>query len=299
MWDFSWGVIALAAVTLIIFFGLAQRVLDRMGLTNWQAVGVIVAMMIGSFIDFPLWRGDIKVTMNLGGAIIPLLLSIYLLIRAGTNKERVRAIFAAIVTAIATSIIGGVMMTGEVSDRLAQLDPIYIYPLVAGLIAYLLGRSRRAAFIAAILGVMGMDLYHWFWLYRNSVPGTVYLGGGGAFDSIVIAGIFAVVLAELIGEIRERLQGGPKDEDKHPALLANLKKVGPDQPGNLESIGHKADKHEKIDKSELDRPDKSRKNHQPPQPILHAETSQELNPLNLEPKKESASKAAKSSGRKE
>jgi len=237
MWSFSWGIVALAVVSVVIFFGLAQRVLDRMGLTNWQAIGIILAMLVGTFIDIPIWRGDINVTMNLGGALIPLLLCIYLLVKAGSGKEKGRAIIAAVVTAVATSVIGGVLMTGEVSDRFALLDPIYVYPLVAGLIAYILGRSRRAAFVAAVLGVMGMDLYHWFWLFRNDVPGTVYFGGAGAFDSIVIAGIFAVVLAEVVGEISERLQGGPKAEGKDPSLLANLREVGPGKPGNLEDMG--------------------------------------------------------------
>ena len=42
------------------------------------------------------------------------------------------------------------------------------------------------------------------------IPTTVALGGAGIFDTVVIAGIVAVLLAELFGEIRERLHGGPK-----------------------------------------------------------------------------------------
>jgi uncharacterized membrane protein len=285
MWSFSWGVIALAAVSLVIFFGLAQRVLDRMGLTNWQAIGVIVAMLVGSFIDIPVWRGDIEVTLNLGGAIIPLILSIYLLIKAGSAKEKWRAIIAAVGTGIATSVIGGVLMTGEVSDQLAMLDPIYIYPLIAGLVAYILGRSRRASFVAAVLGVMGMDMVHWVWLYRNNVPGTVYLGGGGAFDSIVIAGIFAVVLAEVIGEVRERLQGGPKAEGHDPALLAKLREVGPGKPGNLESLGEQKEEGQieqngsakrQRDKNQSDNNQSDKSQPVWRQPMLNAEMSKEL-----------------------
>ncbi len=234
MWSLSWGVILLAAVMLIIFFGLGERVLDRMGLTNWQAILALILMAAGSFVDIPIWRGDINVTLNLGGAVIPLLLVIFLLVKAGTNKERWRALFAALVTGIVTAVLGGVMMTGELGEQMAFLDPLYLYPLVAGIIGYLMGRSRRSAFIAAILGVMSLDVVHWVWLAWNNVPGTVYLGGAGAFDSIVFAGIFAVVLAEVVGETRERLQGGPSEEGRDPALLANLKKVGPEGEGNLE-----------------------------------------------------------------
>ena len=38
-------------------------------------------------------------------------------------------------------------------------------------------------------------------------------GGAGAFDATVIAGVFAVVLAEVIGETREKIQGGTAKKD--------------------------------------------------------------------------------------
>jgi len=34
------------------------------------------------------------------------------------------------------------------------------------------------------------------------------LGGAGAVDTVVIAGFLAVILAEVVGELRERIQGG-------------------------------------------------------------------------------------------
>jgi hypothetical protein len=41
--------------------------------------------------------------------------------------------------------------------------------------------------------------------------GVVHVGGGGAFDSLISGrGYLAVLLAELIGESLERLQGGRK-----------------------------------------------------------------------------------------
>jgi hypothetical protein len=38
------------------------------------------------------------------------------------------------------------------------IDPIYIYPLVAGVVGYLAGRSRRGAFFAAVFGVLSVDV---------------------------------------------------------------------------------------------------------------------------------------------
>ena len=35
------------------------------------------------------------------------------------------------------------------------------------------------------------------------------IGGAGVFDAMIVAGIIAVALAEIVGETRERLSGGP------------------------------------------------------------------------------------------
>lgn len=214
------GLILLAVVSILIYFGLAQRLLDRMRLTDKAALGVVAALIVGSFIDIPIMR---DVSVNVGGALVPIGLSVYLLIKAGTTKEWVRALLGAAATTAIIYFLGSYLMTGEPSERGFFLDPLYIYPLVGGAVAYLLGRSRRAAFIAGTLGVLGLDIVHWIWLAATRTPGTVSIGGAGAFDSIVVAGLVAVLLAEIIGESRERLQGGPKSEGHDPALLKNLR----------------------------------------------------------------------------
>jgi len=59
---------------------------------------------------------------------------------------------ATLITAAVVFFLGSIIMQGDPSDRFTMIDPLYIYPIVGGLTAYLLGRSRRAAFIAATLG---------------------------------------------------------------------------------------------------------------------------------------------------
>lgn len=50
--------------------------------------------------------------------------------------------------------------------------------------------------------------------------GTSALGGAGAFDVTIIAGLVAVMTAELVGETREKIQGGHKsDTHKEKAML--------------------------------------------------------------------------------
>jgi hypothetical protein len=59
------------------------------------------------------------------------------------------------------------------------------------------------------------------------------IGGAGAFDAIVLAGIVAILLAELIGESLERLTGGPKTEGRPPELVKGLKKPGQHIPAGM------------------------------------------------------------------
>lgn len=221
------GLIALIVVSFLIYFGLAHRVLDRMRLSDKAALGVIVALIVGSFITIPLPLGEIRGSINVGGALVPIALAVYLLYKAGTRKEWVRALFATAVTGIVVYYIGSWVMTGlpEPAGRFGVIDSLYLYPIAAGLTGYIVGRSRRSAFIAATLGVVLVDVFHYISLLQaGAVGGVVALGGAGAFDVTVLAGIVAVLIAEIVGEFRERLQGGPATEGRPKELLAGLRK---------------------------------------------------------------------------
>jgi len=231
------GVIILLAISILIYFGIAQRILDRMRLSDKGAFLVIAALIAGSFIDIPLYRGNIDVRLNVGGGVVPIFLAGYLLSKAGTGKEKIRAIIGALLTGAVIYFIGSVLMRGGHDEFNVLLDPIYIYPIVAGLTAYIAGRSRRAAFVAATIGVLLLDIFHTVYLITKGIPGNVHIGGAGAFDTIVLSGIVAVMLAELIGEGRERLQGGPDSRGRDPELINSLKDIG-----NQNHNGQRGDK---------------------------------------------------------
>ena len=211
------GMILLLIVAALIYFGAAQRVLDRMRLTDSQALLFIGLMIGGSFIDIPLYRGVAEVSINVGGAIVPLGLAIYLLIRADTARERVRGIAASLVTA---AVIYGIsqFFTFDPPGR-GIIDPIWLFSIVAGVVGYLTGRSRRSSFIAGTLGIILTDFIHLVTAIVTRVSTTVAIGGAGIFDTIVIAGFIAVGLAEFVGETRERLQGGPQEHEGQPDLI--------------------------------------------------------------------------------
>ncbi|HCF50131.1 MAG TPA: hypothetical protein DER60_07610 [Syntrophomonas sp.] len=220
MANFPFGLIALVVISILIYFGVAHRALDRLRMTDRAALAVIAAIIVGSFIDIPV---SSRLTINVGG-VITVGLAIWLWLGAGTAFEKMRSAIAAVVTALVL-FIGARFLGAE--PETVFIDPIYLYPLVAGIVGYLAGRSRRGSFFAAVMAVLALDIGQFVYLLQSGVRGTVHLGGAGAFDSLVLAGILAILLAELVGESLERMAGGPSSDDKDPALLENLREPAP------------------------------------------------------------------------
>lgn len=236
------GMITLLVVGILVYFGLAQRILDRMRLTDKQALLFIGAIIIGSFIEIPVMRTPATLSINVGGALLPALLSIWLIWKADETAERVRAVFAALLVAGAVWL-GSRYLPYEPENMF--LDPKLIYGLSAGIIAYLAGRSRRSAFIGGVLGIIISDFIHFYTLLSTGIPGQTSMGGAGAFDVTIIAGIVAVMIAELVGETREKLQGGPELGPHRPeGLFEFSEELGktPDKLNNNSNDQTKTDK---------------------------------------------------------
>ena len=197
------GFILLIIVGLLVLLGVGQRVLDKMRLTDRQALLFIALIIAGGFVP------DIRVTdvfsFNIGGALIPLALCVYLWIKADTAVEKVRSIVAALVTGVAVFMLGRFLP--DEPDTMI-IDPNYAYGIAAGIIGYIFGRSRRGAFIAGVVGVMLANVANAVYVWSNGVDQQLVLGGAGSFDVIVISGFLAVLLSELIGEIFERIKRG-------------------------------------------------------------------------------------------
>lgn len=223
----SVGLILLGVIAALVLLGLLQRVLDRMGLNDRLALLFAAAIFGCSFIpNIPL--GPVQV--NVGGAVIPLALCVYLLIRADTKKEFWRAVIGSVLTGAAVFFLGRILPN---EPETITLDPNYIWGLAGGVIAYVLGRSRRAAFICGVLGVLLADAAVGVVNWTGGVRQTVVLGGAGVMDATVISGIIAVLLAELVGEIIERMarRTPPEKSDvqtpvHHEAVTARVKNGG-------------------------------------------------------------------------
>ncbi|MDO5300259.1 MAG: DUF1614 domain-containing protein [Clostridia bacterium] len=202
----SIGMILLVVIALLILFGVLQRVLDRMALTDRQALLCVAAIFVGG------WLPDITlgaVTINIGGALVPLIVCIYLFFHAGTAKERIRCIVAAVLTAAAIYAISLFFPADPVA---MPFDPMILYGICGGMIAWLLGRSRRSAFIAGILGVILADVLVGVINWSKGINQAVHLGGAGALDAVVLSGVTGVLMCELFGEIMERIASGKAGE---------------------------------------------------------------------------------------
>lgn len=199
----SIGFILLLLTGALVLFGAGQRVLDRLRLTDRQALLGIALILAGGFL--PDIRVTHRFTMNVGGALVPLALCVYLWVKADTAREQARCLLAALVTGAAVFTIGRLLPADPAA---MPFDVNYLYGIAAGLIAWAFGRSRRGAFIAGVLGVMLAQTASAAMVWARGVDQTLALGGAGGFDVIVISGLLAVLTGELVGEFAERAVRG-------------------------------------------------------------------------------------------
>ena len=195
----SAGTTLLTIAAILVYCGLMQRVLDRMYLTDRQALLIIGTMLIGTLLpNLPFG----VVSINLGGAVIPLGICVFLFCKADESRERIRAVIGTLITAIGILLLS-TLLPAEPESLL--VDPMWLYGLCGGVLAWLIGRSRRKAFICGIAGVIIADLITGIHALLQGYSVQIVLGGGGIADAAVISGVVSVLLCELLGETIERI----------------------------------------------------------------------------------------------
>lgn len=195
----SAGMLLLMIAAVLVLCGLLQRVLDRMYLSDRAALLVIGAMLVGTFLP-NLNLGVVSV--NIGGALIPLGVCIWLFIRADESLERWRVLLGSLLTG--SAVYGLTRLLPAEAEQL-PVEPMLLYGAAGGLIAWLLGRSRRGAFICGVTGVILADVAAAVINWLSGIRQVLVLGGAGITDAVVISGILAVMLCELVGEATERI----------------------------------------------------------------------------------------------
>jgi uncharacterized membrane protein len=132
-------------------------------------------------------RGTV-VAVNVGGALIPALISLYLLVRMGMYVR----------TAIATAVVALVVhQMARLVPGAGIVVPMLVPPLLAAGLALLLAlrRAPPVAYVAGSMGTLiGADLMNLSRVAELGAP-VVAIGGAGTFDGVFLTGIIAGLLA--------------------------------------------------------------------------------------------------------
>lgn len=200
--------IIISVLILALLFGAGQRILDKMRLSDRWAIVILLAIMVGIIIP-PIKIGK-NFSFSIGGFLIPFGICMYMLIKTGFSPDLLRAYIGTIVTAGAIVLIQYIMPSKTPEDIV--IDNVWLYGLVAGLTAYILGRSRRNAFICSVLGLLLSSVVNFLISLGKGAVTPLSLGVAGAFDTIIISTIIAVGLSELMGKSIEAVTG--KNEEK-------------------------------------------------------------------------------------
>jgi uncharacterized membrane protein len=212
-----WFVLALLVA--LIQVGILQYVFESMGISRRYMLALLLFSLLGSYVNIPIAQfpgthehaGEVVdffgmryvvpvvvnspgtvLAVNLGGAVIPCLLSLYLIVKHGLYLRSIVAV--GIVTLL-------VHMMARPVPGVGIAVPILIPPLVTALVAFFLSSSNPAplAYIAGSLGTLiGADLMNLDKVRGLGAP-VASIGGAGKFDGIFLTGIVAVLLTSIFG----------------------------------------------------------------------------------------------------
>ncbi len=184
----------------------------KLGFSPWLAFGILFASLIGSRINLPIKKSykevekgyslnllfgrkdslatvqETVITVNLGGAVIPLLVSLYLLANSEVPIWKV-LIGIVVVTAVCYKFARPV-------PRVGIGLPLFIPPIVSAVVAMVLSHPYAPiiAYVSGVLGVLiGADLLNLSKIENLGAP-MASIGGAGTFDGIFLTGIISVLL---------------------------------------------------------------------------------------------------------
>jgi uncharacterized membrane protein len=199
-----------------LLVGLIGEAFLRLGISPSLIFWLLILSLVGSMVNLPIYKfenldlvGDQMVSyfgmrfrvprperpqatilaVNVGGALIPLALSLYLITKIdfGISLPILLVVVTVVVNRLARPVRGmGIGVPGLVP------------PLVAALGAYFLCTPElRApcAYIASTMGILiGADLLNLGHIRQLGAP-VASIGGAGTFDAIFLSGIIAVLLS--------------------------------------------------------------------------------------------------------
>lgn len=195
--------------------GLLSYAYEKMGVHRRYVFSLLLLSLLGSYVNIPVAElpgerivpGHVVpffgmrhvvpmipeatstiVAVNLGGAVVPTLLSLYLFAK---HRLWVRGLAGIVVVAVCTH-----SMASPVPGVGIAL-PVFVPPLLAAATAVVLARGSAPtlAYVSGSLGTLiGADLANLDKIAGLGAP-VASIGGAGTFDGIFLTGIIAVLLA--------------------------------------------------------------------------------------------------------
>lgn len=206
-------------VVVLIQIGILHYAFESMGVTRQYMLIFLAGSLLGSYINIPIfsfppeqirsgeavdffgltyyvpvvrdWPGTV-LAINVGGAIIPIVLSVFLIVRHRLWLE------ALVATAVVTMVVH--WMARPVPG-MGIMVPTFVPPVITAVVALSLTRYRAAplAYVAGSLGTLiGADLLNLGHIRGMGAP-VASIGGAGKFDGIFITGLVAMFIAAFFG----------------------------------------------------------------------------------------------------
>jgi uncharacterized membrane protein len=220
---FSLLVFLFAALIILIQLRILRYAYMRLGVGPGVAMLLLFGSLAGSYFNIPVTilsgppvrSGEIVefygmryivptivapntvLAVNVGGAVIPTLMSIYLVIRYELWVK------AALATAAVAFVIH-VMATPVPGVGIAV--PVFVPVVTTAILAFILSREYAPplAYIGGSMGTLiGADLLNLDKIGKLGAP-VASIGGAGTFDGIFLTGILAVLLAGIVSPSRPR-----------------------------------------------------------------------------------------------
>ncbi|MGC2084610.1 MAG: DUF1614 domain-containing protein [Bradyrhizobium sp.] len=218
-------VLAFVALVILIQLRILRYAYLKLGVGPGMAMLLLLGSLIGSYFNIPLtvlpgqnihsgeiidyfgmqyvvplvehWPGTV-LAVNIGGAVIPTIMSTYLVVRYQLWLRAAIAVIviALIIHAMATPVRGvGIAV------------PVFMPVVVTAILAFLLSREYAAplAYIGGSMGTLvGADLMNLDRISGLGAP-VASIGGAGTFDGVFLTGILAVLLAGIAAPSRPGL----------------------------------------------------------------------------------------------
>ena len=221
---FSLLVLLFAGLIILIQLRILRYAYMKLGVGPGMALALLLGSLIGSYFNIPItvlpgkaiqtgevvnfygmryvvpyvtsWPGTV-LAVNIGGAVIPTLMSTYLVLRyqLWVKASIAVAVIAIVIHASATPVQGvGIAV------------PVFAPVVATAILAFILSREYAAplAYIGGSMGTLiGADLLNLDKINGLGAP-VASIGGAGTFDGIFLTGILAVLLAGIASPSRPR-----------------------------------------------------------------------------------------------